>query len=326
MKLFSHFLRKHAGTFSVALIAAAITLQASAQERFPTESIRIVVPYPAGGSVDRLARVFGEQLAKELGQAVLIDNRPGAGTNIAAESVIRSKADGHTLLFASSAQVLNPIFGPVPSFDATVSLEPVSLVSRVSFLLAANPKAPFNNGGQLLAAAKAAPDKISVGSAQADLYVELLNEKARMRLLHVPYKGGAPATTDAIGGQITAVFSLLPVLMPHVQAGKLKPIAVTSGKRLSALPDVGTFAELGVDYDISVWYGLMAPAGTPKTVLDRLASVTRSIMATSDMAQKMGSGGAEPAWNKPEDFKALLRADTAYWKQVAKTLPHLVQK
>jgi tripartite-type tricarboxylate transporter receptor subunit TctC len=326
MTPFNHFLRSVARVFSVALVSAAMTSQASAQERFPTESIKIVVPYPAGGSVDRLARIFGEQLGKELGQAVVIDNRPGAGTNIGAEAVIRSKADGHTLLFASSAQVLNPIFGPAPSFDALASLEPLSLVSRVHFMLAANLKAPFNNGSQLLAAAKAAPDKISVGSAQADLYVELLNEKARMRLLHIPYKGGAPATTDAIGGQITAVFSLLPVLMPQIQGGKLKPIAVTSAKRLSALPDVATFTELGVDYDVSVWYGLMAPAGTPKFVVDRLAGVTEKIMATPDMAQKMRAGGAEPAWNKPEEFKALLRADTLNWKQVAKTLPHLVQK
>jgi len=323
---YTRLLRSLACACSVALVASTMASHVSAQERFPTVPIKIVVPYPAGGSVDRIARVFGEQLGKELGQVVLIDNRPGAGTNIAAEAVVRSKADGHTLLFASSAQVLNPIFGPAPSFDALTSLEPLSLVSRVPFMLAANLKAPFNNGSQFLAAAKATPDEISVGSAQADLYVELLNEKARIRLMHVPYKGGAPATTDAIGGQITAVFSLLPVLMPHVQGGKLKPIAVTSGKRLSAVPDVVTFTELGVDYDISVWYGLMAPTGTPKAILERLASLTEKIMATPDMAQKLRAGGAEPAWNKPDEFKALLRADAAYWKQVAKTLPHLVQK
>ena len=326
MKTKHQLLRNFAFAGILALLAATTAVQALAQERFPTEPIKIVVPYPAGGSVDRMARIFGEHLGKELGQAVLIDNRPGAGTNIAAELVIRSKADGHTLLFASSAQVLNPIFGPAPSFDALASLEPLSLVSRVPFMLAANLKAPFDNGSQLLAAARAAPDKISVGSAQGDLYVELLNEKARMRLLHVPYKGGAPATTDAIGGQITTVFSLLPVLLPQVQGGKLKPIAVTSGKRLSALPEVATFTELGIDYDISVWYGLMAPAGTPKVVLERLAGVTEKIMRTADMAQKMRAGGAEPAWNQPEEFKALLRSDTVYWKQVAKTLPHLVQK
>lgn len=326
MKAFSHFLWRFSRPVLVALVAAGVVPLAFAEERFPTEPIRLVVPYPVGGSVDRMARVFGEQLGRELGQAVVIDNRPGAGTNIAAKYVIQSKPDGHTLLFASSAQVLNPIFGPAPSFDAMASLEPLSLVSRVSFLLAANPQAPFNNGSQLLAAARAAPGKISVGSAQAELYVELLNEKAHMRLLHIPYKGGAPATTDALGGQITAVFSLMPVLLPQVQAGRLKPIAVTSGKRLSALPDVATFAELGVDYDLTVWYGLMAPAGTPKYVRDRLVSVTEHIMATPEMAQKIRAGGAEPAWNTPDEFKALLRADTAYWQQVAKSLPRLVQK
>lgn len=322
----THLLLSVARAGILVLLAVTTASQATAQERFPTEPIKIVVPYPAGGSVDRMARIFGEQLTKEVGQAVLIDNRPGAGTNIAAELVVRAKADGHTLLFASSAQVLNPIFGPAPSFDALAGLEPLSLVSRVPFMLAANLKAPFNNGSQLLAAARAAPDKISVGSAQGDLYVELLNDKAQMRLLHVPYKGGAPATTDAIGGQITTVFSLLPVLLPQIQGGKLKPLAVTSAKRQSALPDVPTFTELGIDYDISLWYGLMAPAGTPKAVLDRLAGMAEKVMTTPDLALKIRAGGAEPAWNKPDEFKALLRADTAYWKQVAKKLPHLVQK
>ena len=326
MKTPSHLLARSTRAGVLALLAVTAASPAPAQDRFPTEPIKIVVPYPAGGSVDRMARIFGEHLGKEVGQAVLIDNRPGAGTNIAAELVVRSKADGHTLLFASSAQVLNPIFGPVPSFDALASLEPLSLVSRVPFMLAANLNAPYNNGSQLLAAARAAPNKISVGSAQGDLYVELLNDKARMRLLHVPYKGGAPATTDAIGGQINTVFSLLPVLLPQVQGGKLKPLAVTSARRQSALPDVATFAELGIDYDISLWYGLMAPAGTPKAVLDRLASVAGKVMTTPEVAQKLRAGGAEPAPNKPDEFKALLRADTAYWKQVAKTLPHLVQK
>lgn len=323
MKYFIQVVQSIAAACAVALAAAPAGLQA--QERFPSQPIRLVVPYPAGGSTDLIARQFGEQLGRELGQTVLVDNRPGGGTNIGAEFVVKSRPDGHTLLFGNSTQVLNPVFGPRPSFDLS-ALEPVSLVSRVAFVIGANPKMPFASGPDLLAAAKAAPGKISVSSAQLDLYVELLNVKAGINLLHVPYKGGAAATTDAISGQVNMVYALVPVLLPHFQGGKLKAMAVTTGARLSALPDVPTLAELGVDYDVGIWYGLLAPAGTPKAVVDRIASVTQKIMNSPEMVQKIRASGAEVATSKPEEFQAMLKKETSFWQQVAKSLPHLVQK
>lgn len=326
MKPFDRVLKTFAGACTIALLATALVPGALAQGRYPSQPIKIVVPYPAGGSTDLIARQFAEQLTKELGQTVLVDNRPGGGTNIGADTVVKSKADGYTLLFGNNSQVLNPVFGPVPSFDLFSSLEPVSLVSRVAFVVAANPKTPFNTGAELLAAAKASPGKISVSSAQLDLYVELLNSKAGVSLLHVPYKGGAPATTDAISGQVNMVFALVPVLLPHIQGGKLKPLAVTTSRRLSALPDVPTLTELGVDYDIAIWYGLLAPAGTPKPVVDLLSSATQKIMSSPEMAQKIRASGAEPASSKPEEFQAQLRRETAFWQQAAKSMPHLVQK
>ena len=199
-------------------------------------------------------------------------------------------------------------------------------MSRVPFVLAANPKTPFNTGADLLAAARGAPGKLSVSSAQLDLYVELLNRKAGMSLLHVPYKGGAPATTDAISGQVNMVFALTPVLLPHIQAGKLKALVVTTGKRLNALPDVPTLTELGVDYDIAIWYGLMAPAGTPRAIVDRLAAATQKIMGSPEMMARIRAGGAEPVWSKPEEFQAELRRESAFWQQTAKAMPHLVKK
>ncbi|MES2362591.1 MAG: tripartite tricarboxylate transporter substrate binding protein [Pseudomonadota bacterium] len=326
MKPFTRILRSIANACSVALLASvAATQPVVAQDRFPSQPIKIVVPYPAGGSTDLIARQFGDQLARELGQTVIIDNRPGGGTNIGAEAVVKSRADGYTLLFGNNSQVLNPVFGPNPPFPLN-ALDPVSLVSRVAFVIAANPKTPFNTGSELLAAAKASPGKISVSSAQLELYVELLNAKAGINLLHVPYKGGAPATTDAISGQVNMVYALVPVLLPHIQGGKLKALAVTTGKRLSFLPDVPTLTELGVDYDLAIWYGLLAPAGTPRPVVDRLAAATQKIMSSPEMGQKIRAGGAEPAWSKPEEFQAMLRQDTAFWQQVAKALPHLVQK
>lgn len=298
---------------------------ALAQDRYPSQPLKIVVPYPAGGSTDMIARLLAEQLGKELGQSVVVDNRPGGGTNIGAEIVARSKPDGYTFFFANNSQVLNYHFGPIPPFELS-ALQPVSLVSRVPFVVAANPKMPFNTGAELLAAAKAAPGKLSVSSAQLDLYVELLNRKAGITLLHVPYKGGAPATTDAISGQVNMVFALTPVLLPHIQGGRLKALAVTTGKRLNALPDVPTLTELGVDYDISIWYGLMAPAGTPKAVVDRVAATTQKIMSSADMTAKIRAGGSEPAWSTPEEFQAELRKENAFWQQTARAMPHLVQK
>ena len=324
MKPFTRVLRSIASACSIALLATT-NLPAAAQDRFPSQPIKIVVPYPAGGSTDLIARQFAEQLTRELGQTVIIDNRPGGGTKIGAEVVVKSRADGYTLLFGNNSQVLNPVFGPNPPFDLS-ALEAVSLVSRVAFVVAANPKTPFSTGSDLQAAAKASPGKISVSSAQLELYVELLNAKAGISLLHVPYKGGAPATTDAISGQVDMVYALVPVLLPHIQAGKLKALAVTTGRRLGSLPGVPTFTELGVDYDVAIWYGLLAPAGTPKLVVDRLAAAAQKIMSSPEMGQKIRAVGAEPAWTKPEEFQGMLRKDLVFWQQVAKTMPHLVQK
>jgi tripartite-type tricarboxylate transporter receptor subunit TctC len=308
-----------------ALLSGVLAGSALAQDRWPSQPLRIVVPYPPGGSTDLIARQLGEQLGKELGQSVVVENRPGGGTNIAADYVVRAKPDGYTLLFANNAQVLNNYFGPTPSFEMN-ALEPVSLVSRVAFIVAANPRTPFNTGAELLAAAKAAPDRLTISSAQLDVYVELLNKKADIKLRHIPYKGGAAATTDAMSGQVNMVFALVPVLQPQIQAGKLKALAVSGEKRLPGLPDVPTLTELGVDYDISIWYGLMAPAGTPKAVVDRLAAATQKVLSQPDLAARIRTAGAEPVSSTPEEFQAQLKREGVFWQQAAKAMPQLVQK
>ena len=304
---------------------AAGVAGAHAQDRYPSQPIKLIVPYPPGGTTDIIARSVAEQLGRELGQAVVVDNRPGGGTNIGAELVAHAKPDGYTLLLANNSQLLNPVFGPKPNFELN-ALEPVSLVSRIAFVVAANPRVPINNPAELVAAAKAKPGTVSISSAQLELYVELLNNRARMKLLHVPYKGGAPATTDAISGQVNMVFALTPVLLPHIQAGKLKAVAVTSAKRLAVLPDTPSLVEQGIDYDFSIWYGFMAPAGTPKAIVDRLAAVTQKVMAMPEMVAKVRAAGAEPASSKPEEFAAQLKAEAPMWQQIARELPNLVQK
>jgi tripartite-type tricarboxylate transporter receptor subunit TctC len=298
----------------------------AAQEAWPTQAIKIVVPYAPGGSADAFARQFGEQLARELGQGVLIDNRPGASTNIGATAVVRARPDGYTLLLGSLQQVLSPVFGPDPGFELLTSFEPVSLMARLPFVVAAHPTMPFNDARALVAAAKAAPGTLSISSAQLDMFVELLNGKAGMKLLNVPYKGGAPATTDAISGQVNMVYAGVPVLLPYIQAGKLRALAVTTASRVASLPDVPTFVESGVDYDVVAWYGLLAPAGTPKPIVERLARATTSIMTRSEMVQKVRASGLEPATSRPDELQQLLRKDLAFWQAVAKSMPNLVQK
>lgn len=305
---------------------AIAALPASSQDAWPAQPIKFVVPYAPGGTTDLIARRLGEQLGRELGQPVIVENKPGASTNIGASAVVNARADGYTFLFGGVSQVLNPVFGPNPGFDLLGSLDPVSLVARVPFVVAANPKMAFGNPRELIAAAKAAPGALSISSAQLDLYVELLNTRAGVQMLHVPYKGGAPATTDAISGQVNMVYALVPVLLPHIQAGKLKAIGVTSAKRFASLPDVPTFAEIGLDYDVTVWFGLFAPAGTPKPIVERLARATQKIMGSPEMGQSIRTDGAEPASSRPDEMRAQLRAELAFWQQIARSMPHLVQK
>jgi tripartite-type tricarboxylate transporter receptor subunit TctC len=304
----------------------ATSLAATAQASWPTQPIKLVVPYASGGTTDLIARRVGERLGRELGQPVLVENKPGAGTNLGAAHVTGQKNDGHTLLMGSIFQVLNSVFGPEPGFDLFTALEPVSVVANMPFVLAANPGTPYGTARELVAAAKAAPGKLSVSHAQLDLSLELLNSKAGMQLLLVPYKGGGPATTDAISGQVNMVYALVPVLLPHIQAGKLKPLAVTSSKRFVGLPNVPTFTESGVDFDMTMWYGIFTPAGTPKAVIDKLAAATRKVMSSPELAESIRAAGADPIHNTPDEFRAQLRKEHTYWQGVAKAIPKLVQK
>ena len=311
----------------LAMIACAFaTAVPTLAQDYPAQLIRLVVPYPPGGSTDIVARNFAALLTKELGQNVLVENRPGAATNIGADAVAKARPDGYTLLFGTSGQVLNPIFGPVPPFDLMSSLDPVSPVVRVPFIVAAHKDAPFSTPRELVAAARASPGKFSISSPQLDLYVDLLKSRAGIDLLHVTYKGGAAAATDAISGQVNMVYALVPVLLPHIQSGKLKPLAVTSARRFEGLPNVPTFVESGVDFDMIMWYGVFTPAGAPRPVIEKLARVVQKVMASKDMMESIRSAGADPIHNTPEEFRAQLRKETAYWQGVARAMPKLVQK
>ncbi|WP_036596307.1 Bug family tripartite tricarboxylate transporter substrate binding protein [Ottowia thiooxydans] len=314
------------GRCLAAITLCAVASASVASEQWPTQTVRLVVPYATGGTTDLIARKLSERLTRELGQTFVVDNKPGAATNIGAQFVAQAKPDGNTILFGSVFQVLNHVFGPEPGFDMFKALEPVSLVADMPFVLAANPRTPYQNGRELIAAAKAEPKKLSVSHAQLDISLELLNNKAGMELLLVPYKGGGPATTDAMAGQVNMVYALVPVLLPHIQAGKLKPLAVTSATRFEGLPNVPTFVESGANFDMTMWYGMFLPAGTPKTIVDKLARVTESVMTSKEMVDAIRTAGANPRHTTPADFRSLLTKELTTWQGVSKSIPKLMQK
>ncbi|MBB5214420.1 Bug family tripartite tricarboxylate transporter substrate binding protein [Parapusillimonas granuli] len=311
--------------FAVAGLSLAAALPTSAQENWPRQTVKLVVPYAAGGTTDLIARRLAERLNTELGQTVVVENKPGASTNIGAQSVVNAK-DGHTILLGSIFQLLNHTFGPKPDFNMFEALEPVSLVANMPFVLGANPGTPFNNGKELVAAAKAEPRHLSVAHAQLDVSLTLLNDKAGMELLLVPYKGGAPSISAAMAGQVDMAYSLVPVMLPQLQAGNLKPLAVSSAKRFESLPDVPTFAESGVDFIMEMWYGLFMPAGTPQTIIDKLAETTQKIMASEQMITSIRAAGADPVHNTPAEFRAQLEKEQTTWDEVARSMPNLVQR
>lgn len=308
-----------------ALTASAIAPSSFAQEKYPAKPITMVVPYAAGGTTDIIARLLGKEITDKTGVAVVIENRPGANTNIGAEWVARAKPDGYTVLFGTGGQVINPIFGPYPSMPLGEVLEPVSLVSTQAFVIAANPKEPFNTAREYLDTVRKNPGKYTISSAQLDLYVALTKKAAGINILHVPYKGGAPSLLAVMSGDVNTGFTLVPAAISHFKAGKLKPIAVTAKDRQGSLPDTPALAEVGVDIDLNSWYGLFVPTGTPKTIIHYLAGLTKDIMSQDRIRNHLQGMGATARWNTPEELQKSMLAEKKQWEQLAREAPDLVQ-
>ncbi|MBV6303783.1 hypothetical protein KVP10_02730 [Candidimonas humi] len=313
-------------TLAAAAGAAALLTTSGAQAAgYPDHPIHLYVPYGAGGSTDFVARLYAKKLAEQLHQNVIVENRPGAATNIGSDAAAKASPDGYTVLLSDGAHIWNSVFGPAPSFSPLKALVPIVRVASTPFVVAANPKAPFATAKDLLAAAKAQPGKYTISSASLRLFVELLNSRAGIKLLHIPYKGGALATSDAIAGQVNMVYAALPVLLPFIHSGKLRALAVTSRHRSTALPDVPSFAELGIDYDISIHYTIYAPAGVPAAVRQKLIQATQAISQEKDFRARLLASGTEADSNHPEQLEAEARRDLAMWQQVAKERPDLVE-
>ncbi|MBO9678368.1 MAG: tripartite tricarboxylate transporter substrate binding protein [Acidovorax sp.] len=305
------------------LAGLALAGRAAAQAAYPNKPIRLVVGYSAGGAVDIVARTLGQGLAAGLGQPVVVENKPGAGTNIAVRSVIDAAPDGYTLMLAANALAANmALYQPAP-FDAERDLAPVALVGRVPVVIAANPSAPYGNVAQLIAAAKAQPRRIAFASpgngATPHMAVELFAKAAGIELQHVPYRGGAQAITDTIGGQVPLVAVNALEALPQVKSGKLKVLAVLSARRSSIFPDVPTIAESGfAGFEASVWYGLVAPAATPAPVLERLHAEVQKALAGSGMRQRMAAVGGEVSPGPREQFAALIHAERLRYEKLVR--------
>lgn len=306
--------------FAAAALCAPLAAHAQA---YPTKVVRIVVPYPPGGTVDAVARVIAQRLSESMGQQFIVDNRPGASGTIGSTAVAKSPADGYTLLVQASTFVASPLLmGNVP-YDVEKDFTPITNLGSVPLLVTAAPGIQARNLKELLAAIKADPGKYvfgtsAVGSA-SHLAEEAIKYEAKVDFTIVPYKGTAPALTDVMGGHISAMVDALPSTMPHVKSGKLKPMAVTTAKRLPALPDVPTVAESGLDgFEMVSWYGLWGPRNLPPELVAKLQQEVAKALKSPQVAKTLGDYGFVPSASSPEEFRTYIKLETAKYAKLIK--------
>ena len=306
-----------------AVLALTLAAALPARAEYPERAIKIVVPYPPGGTTDLLARAIAPRLAERLRQSVVIDNRAGAGGVIGSQLVAKSPADGYTLVFGTIAShgILPVLQKPAP-YDALKDFAPVTLVAATPNVLIANDAAPIRNVRELLALAKAKPGTVNFGSTSLGgsphMSGELLKTMAQIDIVHVPYKGGGPMLIDLMGGQVPIGFDNLPSSINHIRSGKIRALAVTTAKRWPGAPDIPTLAEAGVPgYESSAWFGLLAPAGTPVAVVDQLQRHVAAILAIPEVEKQFLEQGAEPSGNTPREFARLIEAELQKWARVA---------
>ena len=306
----------------VIAIAGATTITL-AQDGYPNKPIKIVVPFSPGGGGDAVVRTISEKLGERLGQPVIIDNRPGASGYIGAQAVASAAPDGYTILMGfDGSLVVAPNLIKAP-FDTEADFAPITKLNDATLILAANSSVGVRTLKELVELSKSTPGGLMFGSSgpatTTHLACELLAQRAGMNLTHVPYKGGGQAVTDVLGGQIPLIFTVIPTISAFIKAGQLRAVGVASAKRSNVLPDVPTMIELGVPgFEVSSWYGLLAPAKTPKPIIDRLQREVAAVLALPEIRERYLKGGFEPVGNKPEEFAQQIKADLARWKKVVK--------
>ena len=307
----------------IVLSAAGVLASAVAAQTYPTRPIRIVVGFGAGGGVDIASRAIGKQLTEALGQSIVVDNRPGASGNIAAEIVSKAQSDGYTLLMSNLTIAMPSLFTTLP-FNVNRDLAPVSLVAIGPSVLVVHPSLPVNSIKELIAAAKAKPKQLIYGSGGpgniTHMEMVLFTNMAGIDMIHVPYKGGAPSVVGLLSGEVQMLFTSIPSVLSQIQARKVKPLAVSTAKRSSALPEVPTISEAGLPgYDAASWYGLFAPAGIPKDVLRVLSTQIVKIMQVPEVRQRFSGDGFEPVGGTPDQFAKFVSAEITKWEKIIKT-------
>jgi len=310
------------GTAALAAVLLATALPAFAA--YPDHPIKLIVPVPPGGGVDILSRAIGAKMSQSMGQPIVVENKAGASAAIGTELLAKSPADGYTIMMGYSAHATNPIFVPKLPYDTSRDFAAIAHVGYIPLILVVNASSPYMTVQDLIGAARAKPGQLQFASggagAGAHLSGELLKTTANVDVVHVPYKGNAPALTDLLGGQVTMMFDTITTALPHVKSGKLRALAVTSPKRSPLAPDIPTMIEAGLaDFDISAWYVMFAPAGTPKDVMARLNAEVNKAIADPDVRRTLGEQGVEFTGGTPEDADRFVRGEVERWSRIIKT-------
>ena len=318
-------------SISLALALALMLLgQAHAQTAWPAKPIRMIVGFAAGGSTDVTARIIAQALSERLGQPVVVENRGGAGGNIGADAVAKADPDGYTLLMATSSTfAANPNLYKTLPFDVRNDFAPITVTAFIPNLLVVNPSVPANNVADFIAYLKANPDKLNFASAgngtSQHLSGELFNSLAGVRMTHIAYRGGAPAVSDLLGGQVQVIFAPLVEVIQQVRAEKLKALGITTAKRSPLLPEVPTILESLPGYEVALWNGLLAPAKTPPDIIDRINRATIEALHSPEVKAKLAEQGSEPVGNTPAEFKAFIDSELVKWRRLVEISGATVQ-
>jgi len=317
-------LRPLAGILAAALLGLMLTTQTALSQQWPSKPIRLIVPVPPGQGADIIARFIGERLGPVLGQPVVVDNRPGAGTMLGSELAAKSPADGYTFLAAgSSALAINPHLYSKMAYDPLKDFAPITQLISIDFILVVNPAQPINNVADLIRIARERPGSLTYGStgngATNHLAMALFAANNNIRLTHVPYKGSVLSMTDLVGGQISMVAESIAVVRPHLQANRVRPIGILTLKRSADFPNIPTIDEQGIKgFAVSTWTGLVAPSGTPAAILARMSTEVNKIVALPEAQQRIRDLGFTPIGSTPEQFSAYIRAEHAKFGEAVK--------
>jgi tripartite-type tricarboxylate transporter receptor subunit TctC len=305
---------------SLAIISINGAAPAAAADAYPSKIVRWIVGYPAGGSTDIFARLIGQRLSEKLGHQFIIENRPGAGNNIGTEAVVNAAPDGYTLLLVNPANAINATLYKKLSFNFINDIVPIAGIARVPNVMEVNPSVPVKTVAEFIAYAKANPGKINVASSgngtSIHLSAELFKFMTGVNIVHVPYRGSAPALTDLLSGQVQVMFDNMPSSVAHIQAGSLRPLAVTTAERTPALPDVPTVAETVPGFEASAWFGMGAPKGTPQEIIDKLNKEVNEALADPKIQARIAELGGTPIVVTPAQFGDVIKAETEKWAKV----------